>query len=65
MITPPMIQLLLDNGFTDGWAMSGETLVLWEHEEEPPAPLVRPNDWCHHLHIQAIVFNSFKTPIVL
>ena len=35
-------QLLKDVGFTDGWAVSGETLVLWEHEEEPPAPLVRP-----------------------
>jgi hypothetical protein len=42
MITPPMIQLLLDNGFTDGWAMSEETLVLWEHEVDPPSPLVRP-----------------------
>ena len=35
-------QLLKDAGFTDGWAVAGDTLVLWEHEEEPPAPLVRP-----------------------
>jgi len=35
-------QLLLDAGFADGWAVSGDTLILWEHEEEPPAPLVRP-----------------------
>lgn len=42
MITPPMVQLLLDAGFTDGWAVAGDELILWEHEEEPPAPLVRP-----------------------
>ena len=42
MITPPMVQLLLDAGFTDGWAISEDVLTLWEHEEEPPAPLVRP-----------------------
>ncbi len=42
MITPPMVQLLLDAGFTDGWVVAGDELILWEHEEEPPAPLVRP-----------------------
>ena len=42
MITPPLVQLLLDAGFTDGWAMAGETLTIWEHDEDPPAPLVRP-----------------------
>lgn len=42
MITPPMVQLLLDAGFTDGWAIAGDELILWEHEEEPPTPLVRP-----------------------
>lgn len=42
MITPPMVQLLLDAEFDSGWALSGDTLVLWEHEEEPPSPLVRP-----------------------
>jgi hypothetical protein len=35
-------QLLKDAGFTAGWAVAGDTLILWEHEEEPPAPLVRP-----------------------
>ena len=35
---------LLDNGFESGWVLSGETLILWEHEEEPPAPLVRPTE---------------------
>lgn len=42
MITPPMVQLLIDNGFTDGWAITGDVLIIWEHDEEPPAPLVRP-----------------------
>jgi hypothetical protein len=42
MITPPMVQLLLDAGFTDGWAMVDEVLILWEHEQDPPAPLTRP-----------------------
>ncbi len=43
-----MTESTLDNalralGFTDGWAISGETLVLWEHDQDPPAPLVRPD----------------------
>ena len=38
----PMHQLLLDNGYSDGWAMSEETLLVWEHDEDPPAPLTRP-----------------------
>ena len=38
----PMHQLLLDNGFTDGWAMTKEALILWEHDVDPPAPLTRP-----------------------
>jgi hypothetical protein len=42
MITPPMAQILLDAGFTDGWALAGDELVLWEHEQNPPAPLKRP-----------------------
>ena len=42
MITPPMVQLLLDAGFTNGWVVAGDELILWEHEEEPPAPLMRP-----------------------
>lgn len=42
MITPRLVQLLLDNGYTDGWAMTGETLTIWEHDEDPPAPLTRP-----------------------
>ena len=42
MITPPLEQVLLDAGFSSGWAMAGETLVLWEHDTDPPAPLTRP-----------------------
>jgi hypothetical protein len=37
-----LMQLLFDNGFDTGWGLSGETLVLWEHDAEPPAPLKRP-----------------------
>ena len=42
MITPPLVQLLIDAGFTDGWAMAEDVLVLWEHDQDPPAPLTRP-----------------------
>ena len=42
MITPSFVQLLLNAGFTDGWAMADETLTLWEHDADPPAPLTRP-----------------------
>jgi hypothetical protein len=44
MIHDPLDELLRDAGFTDGWAISDGVLVLWEHDEEPPAPLVRPNE---------------------
>jgi len=37
-------QLLLDAGFNTGWALSGDTLILWEHDTEPPAPLTRPSE---------------------
>ena len=37
-----LCELLQDKGFSSGWAMIGETLTLWEHEEDPPAPLARP-----------------------
>jgi hypothetical protein len=42
VITPPLVQLLLDAGFTNGWAMFDDTLIIWEHEQDPPAPLTRP-----------------------
>ena len=38
----PTIQLLLDAGFHTGWVVAGDTLVLWEHDEDPPTPLTRP-----------------------
>jgi hypothetical protein len=38
----PMIKLLLEAGFDTGWALSDEVLVLWENDQEPPSPLVRP-----------------------
>jgi hypothetical protein len=36
-------QLLTDAGFPTGWVVAGETLILWEHDQDPPAPLVRPS----------------------
>ena len=42
MITTPMVELLIDAGFDSGWALSGDVLILWEHDTEPPAPLTRP-----------------------
>jgi hypothetical protein len=37
-----LVTLLRDKGFTDGWALSGEIVILWEHDADPPAPLTRP-----------------------
>jgi hypothetical protein len=37
-----LIELLIDAGFESGWALSDGTLILWEHDEEPPSPLTRP-----------------------
>ena len=37
-----LIELLISAGFEAGWAISGEKLILWEHDAEPPAPLTRP-----------------------
>ena len=34
--------MLVDAGFDTGWAIANATLVLWEHDENPPAPLTRP-----------------------
>ena len=35
-------KLLADAGFVGGYAVAGTELVLWEHDEDPPAPLTRP-----------------------
>jgi hypothetical protein len=37
-----IIELLTVAGFTDGWAVAGDVLILWEHEQDPPPPLTRP-----------------------
>jgi hypothetical protein len=37
-----LIQLLIDAGYTSGWAISEQILTVWEHDENPPDPLVRP-----------------------
>jgi hypothetical protein len=37
-----LVQLLHDAGFISGWAMSNDALILWEHDQDPPAPLTRP-----------------------
>ena len=39
-----LLQLLADAGFDSGWVLAGEELTLWEHDENPPAPLTRPAD---------------------
>lgn len=42
LIISPMVKVLTDAGFLDGWALQGDVLILWEHEENPPKPLKRP-----------------------
>lgn len=42
MISNPLAELLIEAGFTDGWAICDDVLVVWEHDADPPAPLVRP-----------------------
>jgi hypothetical protein len=37
-----LAQMLVDAGFNNGWVLNGIELVLWEHDENPPAPLTRP-----------------------
>lgn len=39
-----LIKLLRDSGFHEGWALAGDTLILWEHDADPPAPLTRPDE---------------------
>jgi hypothetical protein len=39
-----LLQLLTDAGFETGWALLGETLTVWEHDQDPPAPLTRPTE---------------------
>ena len=37
-----LCDILIAAGFDGGWVLQGETLVFWEHEENPPKPLTRP-----------------------
>ena len=37
-----LIKKLTDAGFVDGWVLQGEQLIVWEHNEDPPKPLTRP-----------------------
>jgi hypothetical protein len=37
-----LCELLVEKGFTEGWALQDTELVLWEHEENPPKPLKKP-----------------------
>jgi len=42
MTTEEIMALLVDAGFTTGWSLVGTELALWEHDQDPPAPLTRP-----------------------
>jgi len=37
-----LCELLRDAGFDSGWTLEGETLTVWAHDTDPPAPLTRP-----------------------
>jgi hypothetical protein len=37
-----LVDLLHEKGFISGWALSGETLTHWDNDQDPPAPLTRP-----------------------
>jgi hypothetical protein len=37
-----LLELLAQSGFDTGWVLTGETLTLWEHDADPPAPLTLP-----------------------
>ena len=37
-----MVKLLRDAGFDTGWALLGDELTVWLLDEDPPAPLTRP-----------------------
>jgi hypothetical protein len=44
MTTAEATKLLLDAGFNSGWVVSDGVLILWENDEDPPAPLTRPSE---------------------
>jgi hypothetical protein len=37
-----LVKMLLEAGFLNGWAMCNSDLTLWLHDQDPPAPLTRP-----------------------
>jgi hypothetical protein len=37
------VESLLEAGYETGWALADGALVLWQHDEDPPAPLTRPS----------------------
>ena len=37
-----LCELLIEAGFDTGWVLTDEVLTVWEHDENPPAPLTRP-----------------------
>lgn len=42
MILSKVVELLRAAGYDSGFATDDEVLTLWEHDEDPPAPLTRP-----------------------
>ena len=42
MIGLELETMLVEAGFNSGWAIADGKLTLWEHEQDPPAPLTRP-----------------------
>ena len=40
-----LVEMLIEKGYDHGWVMTGGVLDLWEHEEDPPAPLTRLTKW--------------------
>ena len=42
MTVEEIMEMLVNAGYTSGWAMLGTELTLWEHDADPPAPLTRP-----------------------
>jgi hypothetical protein len=39
-----IIELLKEKGFESGWALLGQELTVWEHEQDPPKPLTKPDN---------------------
>ena len=38
------MQALADAGFNNGWSLLGDVLTVWEHDQDPPTPFVRPQE---------------------